>query len=1079
MNSRRRDPGVFATNVEAGSRQGYDPPLPAGPARRDSAGLTGGAWADDYWAYDYRADDVRADAGARPVRVLRGADARSTGRSSGFVDTAAGQRVGEVTMTRSVFATRRVIAAWLVLAGSGFALAADDDFEFAEGLGRRGYADLAAEQYNALINDPKATKERRAEGQYGLATLAYADARFQAANRNEKTRKPMEQVLQAFDAADAVFAKFITENGTHTRVLDAKLTRAKLLQDKAEFVNTCVAQDRLPAGASLQQWQKQVADWFDTALGLLDANLKRARDEKEKHSPGSEAFEDAQDQLTLLWLYRITALYGKGAALPKGDPAGEASLRQAIKEGSDDFQWEAGSTVRGLWAMHYAGLAAARLGDAKGAYQYLRGGIAPSSEASNPVLADVTYQTYREIAAFCLETGQRDGTDWIKEGLKSHDELAKKWPDHLKSPEGQRASLAMVRLLQRAGQSERAMELLQKVVKAAESTYVKPEAVKLLGDLLGSGGGMVGGDPGQLMNVANVKFREEDFRGAIRAYQAVIASCDTPELRDQHAWKAWEQLGNCYGLTQRFYEAHLAFDRIEQAWRKDKTNAVLAEMTNETGWKRWGALDSLLRQTKDPAVKALADRAQQDFVADHPDSPRNAGVEVQQANDRYRDALSFKNDPAVYKAKLEEALQLFQKIGNTSKSYDQVTARIADIHRKLENLPKAIELADAWLAANRPESRDAAVVAARRSGRALALVTALGARADLSAALDKAKDPKASESYKSLLDALQKWEKDYVDSVSGGQSTIDQWRAEALIGNGQVDRSEELVAKLIEANPDAANNAYLSARVGGALERAALEWRGKGDETRYRQFMLRAARRQEWALDRLKSRTGDGVRRVAQMYAEGHEFTKAEALYSEAQKLYVAARDAASNDDDKKRAAGLERSCRIDLINLLVLQEKFDKAIPQLEAELVFDAKKRAAVVARIQKDDALTEQGYTDLIGQLDSDRGLLERLSNAYMKSPSKEHLYGAVNLCRVLELTTKKEDRHGRDWIEFVLRRAEAYVALAGYTKLPEHTKAAATIIKNNVVIPGLVDAYEQELPGSKRRIEEIQRRAGSGK
>ena len=107
---------------------------------------------------------------------------------------------------------------------------------FADALARRGYPDLAKEVYNNLINDPKSTSTKRAEGQYGLALLIYTDARVLAGERNEKRRSPMEEVLKRFDEADQAFAKFIQESASHPRNLDAKLTRGKLLQDKAEYV---------------------------------------------------------------------------------------------------------------------------------------------------------------------------------------------------------------------------------------------------------------------------------------------------------------------------------------------------------------------------------------------------------------------------------------------------------------------------------------------------------------------------------------------------------------------------------------------------------------------------------------------------------------------------------------------------------------------------------------------------------------------------------------------------------------------------------------------------------------------------
>ena len=253
----------------------------------------------------------------------------------------------------------------LVVAG-GAARAEDDDFEFADALSRRGYTDLATEKFTSLINDPKSTAQKKAEGQYGLSLLTYSEARYAAAERNEKRREAMDKVLKRFDDADKAFAEFIEKNASHPRNLEAKLTRGKLLQDKAEYVKTALESNwTLPAGTNEGTWRKQMAEWFDTAIQLFEAAEKKARDEKDAlkqaRKDSGDAWDDAYDKVGLIWLYRLAALYGKGAALPKGDSVAVAALTQCIKEGSDDYQWEYGDTVRGRWAIHYSGLAAAAL----------------------------------------------------------------------------------------------------------------------------------------------------------------------------------------------------------------------------------------------------------------------------------------------------------------------------------------------------------------------------------------------------------------------------------------------------------------------------------------------------------------------------------------------------------------------------------------------------------------------------------------------------------------------------------------------------------------------------------------------
>ena len=101
----------------------------------------------------------------------------------------------------------------LVIAGlaalCGTASASDDDFDFAQALSNRGYQDLAEEQFNKLLNDPKKNAKEKAEGQYGLALIKRYNALVAALETNDRRRKPMPDVLKLFDEADGSLEQFI------------------------------------------------------------------------------------------------------------------------------------------------------------------------------------------------------------------------------------------------------------------------------------------------------------------------------------------------------------------------------------------------------------------------------------------------------------------------------------------------------------------------------------------------------------------------------------------------------------------------------------------------------------------------------------------------------------------------------------------------------------------------------------------------------------------------------------------------------------------------------------------------------
>lgn len=1010
-------------------------------------------------------------------------------------------------MSRSTLGRCGLAAAGFLLVASGaLARAADDDFELADRLSRRGYTDLATELFNARINDPKATAAQKAEGQYGLALLVYGDARLLAAERNDKRRLPMDQVLKKFDEADAAFAKFIGDNPSHPRNLDAKLSRGKLLQDKAEYVNVCIESNWLPAGGAAG-WQKQVADWYDTAIQLFEASEKSARGERDKlkndrRDSGPE-WDDVNDRIGLVWLYRLAALYGKGAALPKGDAMATAALNQCVKEGSDDFQWEYGESVRGLWAIHYAGLACAALDKPADAYSFLRTAASFTAEKDDsPAIQDITFQSYVELGKWCMRFGRRDKDDWPKKALEMFAGLDKAWPAWKKHPEGQRAGLQWARMQFALGQRDRALALVNELVKQCEESGspTKFEATRALGEMIAQGGGGASGsadlDPATLTKIAKNKWNEQDFGGAIRAFQAVIASCDATEM-DKFGWDAWDYIGRCYFQLGRFYESYLAFDQIEQAWRRDKANEKLNELTNETGYSRAGALDQVFRQTKDATDKATAAKALEDFTKDHPTSPRNLDSEARVASTKLKEAESLRDNPESYRGALLDALKAYESLDPKGKTAEASAAVIAQIHQKLGNIPgekadvaalrKSIELADAWLGQKRAEATDSTVRRARDQGARTATLVALSARADLNAAYDRSPELDAkAKAAADLLAALDRLGPDFLKYATKGQDQLDQWRAEGLISAGKVDDADTLVGKLLTDNPEGKNNRRLAALMSVALDRRAQEQLAKGDDNGARGLFLRSARRAEWSLDNAKTRDGaaaprdpEVVRAVALRYSKGGDFSKAEQLLLEAQKSYdgVAA-DGARTPEDRDSAARSSRGCRIELVKLLLRQSKYDAAIPQLEKEVAKDSKERDIFLKAMQTTDNYSDAKYRELLAKTDVNKALLDGLSDAYMRAPSKERAYAAVNLSYILTLTMPKDDRHGEEWIDFLMRRAEAYLLLAEYTRQPEHYRAAASTIRNQVIIPGHLDGYEATLPGSKKRAETIVGRAEDG-
>ena len=785
---------------------------------------------------------------------------------------------------RARFLTTGVVAIGLLGCLLAPARAADDDFEFAQALYQRGYTDLAEEKFLELLNDPKRSSAEKGEGQYGLALLKRFNALVAALETAERRRKPLPAVLGFFDEADAAFAQFIERNPSHPRVLSAKLDRAKMIQDRADYVNRAIENDWVPSDITVADLKAQVAEGYNTAIGLLEANERKARSTYEAARIGSPERAAAEDELGLVWLYRISALHGKGSALPQGDTSGQAALNTALAE-IDEFMWIFDGTVRGLWAFHYGGLVNWRLDKPSDAMQFMRDAATALKEtdgvgASKPI----TFRSFRELGRIALDVSDRHGDEYLRSALKTMDRLATDWPSYLDHPDGQRAALMHARLLDRSGDSQAALAIVEAVIQKAKATNsrVDVEAGKALAEMMGGGSGTGSLPPELLADIALSKYRESNYRDAIRAYQSVLGACNTPERMNEHGWSAWNLIGQCYWLTGRWYEAHMVFDILEKAWVKDPTNEKLKEITDTTGFSRAQTLDKLAGETKDPAEKArlgkLAKQYVDDFAEEHPDSPLNVGAEEAAAANKLREARQLlRSDPELAKTKLREALAALEAIDPSSELFDKIEAQKAQIHKLLGDYDKALAMSKAWLAKKRPPATESRVRRARLSGNAIALttiLTSLIAKADLARESGDVEAKNATA--QAVLEGLSQYEAEFIKNTTTGQRLVDTWRAEALIGLGEAQKADELVSKLMENARDEPNTKYLAALVAKAREAEAIVWKAKDDLQRYRDLMHRAAKLREYVVIEGKTPTPESLISVAKTFGKAGESEKAE-----------------------------------------------------------------------------------------------------------------------------------------------------------------------------------------------------------
>jgi hypothetical protein len=304
-----------------------------------------------------------------------------------------------------------------------------------------------------------------------------------------------------------------------------------------------------------------------------------------------------------------------------------------------------------------------------------------------PGADEMSLSSYAELADVAAGAQGQDGEAIAREVLEAAARMPSDWPSHLEIPAGRRARLALARLRARLGDRARAAADARDVLAAAgdDDAESADEACRLLASVAGSGGGTGGLDPETLSRVMRATAAAGDLQRTVNACRAVISASTTAEARDRWAWDAWQTMGRAYGAAGRWYEAYLAFDRIERAWRADPANPRLAELTEATAWFRADALSRLAAETRDPQDRAAAEAALAEFSRDHPGSAFASGAREQHAFRVLAEAASLRRagDRSAAAERAREAIAALEAIGPESPLHERAEAFVAEAHRLL------------------------------------------------------------------------------------------------------------------------------------------------------------------------------------------------------------------------------------------------------------------------------------------------------------------------------------------------------------------------------------------------------------
>jgi hypothetical protein len=947
---------------------------------------------------------------------------------------------------------RLAIAVTLVAASS--AGAADDDVEFAKALARRGYGDVAERVLRRAAADAKASPSRVAESKLALAQLR----RFEA-TRSARTRgADRAATLRLFEAAESAYRALVSDPST---AKSARLELARLGVAHATF-----------AGGA-----PEAKSALDESLSLLAHAETAARADADAATEGAPERSIAEDEIASIRLLRVEALHARGAALGASDPAGAAALNSALEE-IEKFTWDYAGTLRCAWAFRWRGLVLARLGRTREACESLRDAASAVTERDGVRgVEDATLQAFDDLARTASSAGDADGEALVREMLPALERLPVDWPRHLEFAAGRRARLAAARLHVKVGDKVRAADDARAVLAAAgdDDPDAAEDACAIISDCSASSGGVAGLDPELLSRIVRASANSGDLARTVDACRALISACNTPKTRDQYAWDAWDAMGRAYGGAGKWYEAYLAFDRVERAWRADPSGARLCELVETTAFYRADALTRLAAETKDDADRAAAERAMAEFARDHPGSSLASGARDSAAFRALSEAAALRRAGQTEEStrRCREALEALSAIPADSPTYERAQAFVAEAHRRLGDADQAARLAEAWLAEKRPEPVGTGAKRARDQARAQALVTLLAAKTDRAAAAVGPAERTAA--FRDVLDELARREVEFAALVPQGAEQIGAWRAEALLATGDLDAAEPIVLEQIRLRPSRAGTRYLAVAAARAFEDAALRARERRANAEERAHWLRAARLWEFASHADGATDPDAMRAAGVAFRAGGDLAHAVDLMSVAAGVL---RGASASERDAAARARLAESARavaVELARTLVLLGRFDEAETEAQSLLMQDDASGADALARLGAGDSLRGADVEWLVRRAAKSRAAVDVLASAFAGAGTRERFAAASQTLAALRYVLPRDAAPTAESVDLALRHADALLRHAAAGGPRDSALAAGSVLDESFGSDEALALAESLLPGAKARAVELKKRA----
>lgn len=468
-------------------------------------------------------------------------------------------------MTKAIPAIFAFVLAFLAV---GPAARAAQDYELGNALAERGWWDLSEEVFTR-IRDTGATPEIKADGEYGLARL-----KILMAKRTEAPEEKAKLIDKAIKEVEAL----LTKHPNHPRKGEALSDIGDLYQTKGKALMAAAKVD--PSKAEEAEKAFAAAEkLFTDLIAQLKKDEKRPPEDPRKDPKAQEEYERWEERMMLAKYNYGVALFNH-AETYRENASKHADMRRLlekmIKFITDEFMWQYERYLLAYDASVYVGRAyqlMAESADREKAEEYWRQAFMnlgrprsllgdPENRKSEDVRDVAAHALLFEIKARLAYGDARRGQAAAKQygdAARLAEDFFKMFPQVRLEEIGKALLLEQARAYCKAGQMDKGAKLLQELKTKYKDTWVESLAIDYLGEYAAT-------DSVQLAIEAADNFMERGpayvYR-AIQKYRRALESIRRPEDQKFIPY-CWAQLGKCYFLLGRYYEAVAALSMLEK-----------------------------------------------------------------------------------------------------------------------------------------------------------------------------------------------------------------------------------------------------------------------------------------------------------------------------------------------------------------------------------------------------------------------------------------------------------------------------------------------------------------------------------